>query len=87
MLDVTMLVSLFRFACVGSSWRIIIAAIMFYGSRFAIQDIWFVQYPEGYNWSYPGFMSIFVPYGETADFFYSGHVGVCMLMFLEFNSA
>jgi hypothetical protein len=30
-------------------------------------------------------MSIFVPYGETADFFYSGHVGVCMLMYLEFS--
>jgi hypothetical protein len=31
-------------------------------------------------------MSIFVPYGETADFFYSGHVGICMIMFLEFWS-
>jgi hypothetical protein len=85
MMDVSMLVTLFRFATIGYSWRLVISGIMFYGFRVAIQNIWFVQYPDGYNWGYPGVMSIFVPYGETADFFYSGHVGCCMLMFLEFN--
>ena len=44
----------------------------------------YVEFPDGYDWGFPGFMSIFVPYGETADFFYSGHVGICMIMFLEF---
>lgn len=85
MMDVCMLVGLFRFATLGTTWRVIMAGIMFYGFRFFLQDIWFVQYPDGYNWGYPGIMSIFVPYGETADFFYSGHVGICMIMYLEFN--
>lgn len=42
--------------------------------------------PAGYNWAFPGVFSIFVPYGKTADFFYSGHVGICMIQYLEFNS-
>merc|ERR1711907_53843 len=42
--------------------------------------------PVGYAWSYPGFFSLFVPYGETNDFFYSGHVGVSTIFFLEFYS-
>jgi hypothetical protein len=87
MLDVSMLVGLFRWCFFGSSWQVVMAAMVFYGFRFAIQGVWFVQYPDGYNWAYPGVMSIFVPYGETADFFYSGHVGVCLLMYLSFADA
>ena len=85
MMDIVSLVSFFRFACIGGSWRIVLTAGLFYGFRAFIQSVWFVQYPVGYNWGYPGIMSIFVPYGETADFFYSGHVGICMVFFLEFN--
>lgn len=40
---------------------------------------------EGYYWEYPGFPSLFVPYGATNDFFFSGHVGCCILIFLEFG--
>src|ERR1700761_1565906 len=43
--------------------------------------------PEGFLWSYPGFPSIVVPYHDTNDFFYSGHVGTCVLMLLEYKSA
>ena len=79
MMDVLMLGGLLRWGFLGDSWRLVLGVLMFYGFRFAIQDIWFVQYPEGYNWSYPGIPSLFVPYGETADFFYSGHVGICAM--------
>ena len=44
------------------------------------------EIPQGYNWGYPGVMSLFVPYGKTADFFYSGHVGTCILQFLEYTA-
>ena len=60
--------------------------LFFYSVRAILQVVWKVEYPEGYNWGFPGFLSIFVPYGETADFFYSGHVGICMLFFLEFSA-
>ena len=29
---------------------------------------------------------MFVPYGETPDFYYSGHVGSCMIHFFEFQA-
>jgi len=31
-------------------------------------------------------MSIYVGYGSTTDFFYSGHVGICLIHFLEFKA-
>jgi len=31
-------------------------------------------------------MSLYVPYGTTTDFFYSGHVGICMIHYLEYVS-
>ena len=60
------------------------AMLVFYGFRIIVQQIFFVEYPQGYLWGWPGFFSLFVPYGSTPDFFYSGHVGVCMLHVLEF---
>jgi len=39
-------------------------------------------YPEkGFYWNYPGVYSIFVPYGWTNDFFFSGHLGNCAITF------
>jgi len=47
-----------------------------------------LPYPrEGFFWNYPGFPSLFVAYGETPDFWWSGHIGILMIMFLEFRSA
>lgn len=43
--------------------------------------------PEGFLWSWPGFYSIVVPYHDTNDFFFSGHVGTCVLMILEYKAA
>jgi hypothetical protein len=42
-----------------------------------------MKYPEGYLWEYPGFPSIFVSYLKTNDFFFSGHVGLPILVGLE----
>ena len=42
-----------------------------------------MQKPKGYLWDWPGFPSIFVPYAKTNDFFYSGHVGSCVIVALE----
>ena len=39
--------------------------------------------PEGFYWNYPGFPSLFVPYGMTTDFIYSGHVGILIICMME----
>ena len=41
--------------------------------------------PDGYIWRNPGFPSLMVPTGKTTDFFYSGHVGYCLIATLEFH--
>jgi hypothetical protein len=52
---------------------------MFYMLRAITTNIFLIEMPQGYNWAFPGFFSLFVPYGKTADFFYSGHIGGCMI--------
>ena len=78
------LISFYRFVAYATTWRPILAIIIFYTLRAIVLNLWYVEKPDGYNWGFPGFMSLFIPYGETADFFYSGHVGICMISFLEF---
>ena len=45
-----------------------------------------MKYPDGYLWDFPSLYSITVPYGKTNDFYYSCHVGCCMICFLEYSS-
>jgi hypothetical protein len=45
-----------------------------------------MKYPEGYLWADPGFFSIAVSYLKTNDFFFSGHVGVPVIIGLEFKN-
>jgi len=42
-----------------------------------------MRFPPGYYWDDPGFPSLVVPYGNTTDFFYSGHVGFLNISALE----
>jgi len=44
-----------------------------------------MSYPEGFIWEYPGFPSIMVSYLKTNDFFYSGHVGLPVILMCEFK--
>lgn len=38
---------------------------------------------DGFLFRYPGFPSLTVPYHDSNDFFYSGHVGACFVVALE----
>lgn len=42
---------------------------------------------EGFLYFDPGVYSVTVPYHDVNDFFYSGHVGTCLLIVLEYRSA
>ena len=41
---------------------------------------------EGFLFFYPGWPALTVPYHDTNDFFYSGHVGTCFLIALEYRA-
>ena len=87
LMDINCLATFYRWVTFTKTYRFIICLCFFYGVRAVLQFIFEIPYPDGYNWGFPGVMSIFVPYGRTDDFFYSGHVGICMLTFLEFSAA
>lgn len=38
---------------------------------------------DGFLFRYPGFPSLSIPYHDSNDFFYSGHVGTCFILVLE----
>ena len=44
------------------------------------------RYPDGYEWEFPGFYSISVPYGATNNLFFNTTVGLCMINFCEFKT-
>ena len=83
-LDLINLVQAYRFVFYDRSWRFMVAIFMLYGLRALILNLHHMPYPQGYIWEYPGFPSLFVPYGKTADFFFSGHVANCALNAVEF---
>ena len=41
----------------------------------------------GFSYFDPGIYSLTVPYHDVNDFFYSGHVGTCLLIVLEYRAA
>ena len=45
-----------------------------------------IRYPLGYLWDFPGVYSITVPYGRTNDFFFSGHIGCCVINYCEYKA-
>ena len=76
-----------KYALWGKSWREVICSSCFYTVRAAVQGIFLMGFPENYIWDYPGVPSLTVPYYRTADFFYSGHVGIMTFCALEnYNS-
>ena len=86
MMDLIQLTQFYRWIWYGTTFRIWVASITFFIVRALVQSVIILQFPEGFNWSYPGFFSVFVPYAETPDFFFSGHTGVTVINILEFRA-
>lgn len=45
--------------------------------------LFIIKFPEGYAWDYPGIPALTVSYEVTPDFFFSGHVGLTVIMALD----
>jgi len=72
----------------GNSSRLIVATLLFYFVRAAVQQMFYCPYPPNYFWDDPGFPSIVVPYGRSSDFFFSGHIGfvtICLSEWLKYE--
>ena len=67
----------------GKTGRLIWVLVVFYGLRALCQKVFLFKYPTRYDWGYPGFPSIFVPYDPTNDFYFSGHTGILIIFVLN----
>lgn len=68
----------------SKSWRVIFSMVIFYSFRALIQVLFQMRFPEGYIWQNPGFPSLTVSYLRTNDFFFSGHVGLPIIIACEY---
>lgn len=81
-IDVTALF-LLGSAIFGSTLQPFLALVIIMTFRFICQLIFTLPTPRGIIWHYPGFPSLFVTYGVSNDFFFSGHTAVAMLGLLQ----
>lgn len=63
----------------------LLASIGFYLLRYLVMEIFLLGFPHQYLFTYPGLKSIFVSYLPTNDFFFSGHTGFPVIVYLEFS--
>jgi hypothetical protein len=73
------LLSLVRFTLYATTYRVVLALCLFYSIRAITTRIFYVEYPQGYNFEFPGVYSLLISYGSTNDFFFSGPSGVLMI--------
>jgi hypothetical protein len=81
-----MVVTLFvNWAYVGRNLRLALTFLSFYFFRTTLQNFFTMEKDPEFYFEFPGFPSMVIAYGSTNDFFYSGHVGMCVMCFCEFN--
>jgi len=85
LLDISMTSLYVIFLFYGESLRLFYTVFPFYVVRGLTQRIFALKFPAYFIFEDPGFFSISVPYFKTNDFFFSGHVGICTIFFLEFR--
>ena len=69
----------------GESWRPIVSMILFYTLRMTAQLLLKIKFPDGYAWENPGIPSLVVPYMKSNNLFFSGQIGIPVIIGLEFD--
>lgn len=67
----------------NNSLRVYLALITFYPLRSAMQALFLMGRPKNFLWFDPHIISLTVPYHDTNDFYWSGHVGACAIIAAE----
>lgn len=71
------------FIMFAKSPRVFYSIMIFYILRGFCQAFFLFEYPKGNLFQDPGFFSVFVPYGVTSDYYFSGHSGFLFMTTLE----
>lgn len=83
-IDSMMISWLVIFFFYGTTIRVVCTLVMFYPIRNVIQAVFLMGRPVGFLWSFPGIMALTVPYFDTNDFYFSGHVGSTTIFASEY---
>lgn len=70
---------LFARSIFGPTLQPLIALLVLFSLRQTCQAICTLPTPTGAIWHHPGFPSLFVTYGTSNDFFFSGHTAISVL--------
>ena len=63
--------------------RPFIGLVLLMAMRQVVQALCSLPIPDGMIWRYPGFPSLFVTYGVSSDFFFSGHTAIAVYGAIE----
>jgi hypothetical protein len=70
----------------GPTFKPFLALLFVFVLRQACQAICTLPFPQGTIWRYPGFPSLFVTYGTSNDFFFSGHTAIAVIGAMEISA-
>lgn len=85
LMDIIVYSSVFIWIFKFNDWVFFLALLTFYSLRQLTLSLFTFRFPIGYIFDYPNLPSLTVSYYKTNDFFYSGHVGIACIIFLEFK--
>ena len=68
----------------GTGTELMVYLALFYPFRMLSMHIGHWPIPDYQTFRYPGFPSIFIPYEQTNDFYFSGHTGLCTILLMFF---
>lgn len=83
LVDILLYYNVYLWIYQSKDWILISSILLFYAIRQLLLLLFTIKFPDGYIFSFPGFPSLTVSYFYTNDFFYSGHIGLPVLLFLE----
>lgn len=82
--DIAVLLGFGFFCFYFKSWRMLFALGKIYAIRGIVQALFILRIPKDNLFAYPGFPSLFVPYLNTNDYYFSGHVSLPSIIAHEF---
>lgn len=86
MMDFLVYYNIYLWITQSSEWLVMQAITVFYLTRQIFLTICNMRFPSLYDFSAPPIPSLTICYFRTNDFFYSGHIGLPIILFLENKS-
>ena len=85
-MDFTQMIGLAYISAEKVSFKNAFAFGLFFPIRQVLQGAFMMRRLDTWTWFDSGFFSITVPWHDTNDFYYSGHLGTCVLWGIDYYS-